>query len=86
MSARDIASGAATEPASSAAVVTPSDSTSLTFVTRSVFVGGAGNLNVIMRDGSTVLFTGVLAGSMLPIRVQQVLSTSTTATNIVALW
>lgn len=73
-------------PASNAAAVTPSDSTDLTDVTRWVFVGGTGNLVVIMADGTTVTFTAVPAGTLLPIRISQVKATGTTATEIVALW
>lgn len=77
-------------PAANAVAVTPNDSTDLTFVTRGLFVGGGGNLVVIMADqpvdATTVTFTGVPAGTILPIAVRRVRSTSTTATNIVALW
>ena len=73
-------------PARNAAVVTPDNSNDLAHVTRALFVGGAGNLNVDTADGDTVLFTGVTAGMILPLAVNRVRSTSTTATNIVALW
>ncbi len=73
-------------PASNAAAVTPSDSVSLTDVTRWLYVGGTGNVVVIMADGTIVTFTAVEAGTLLPIRVSQVMATDTTATNIVALW
>ena len=73
-------------PARNAAVVTPDNSNDLAHVTRALFVGGAGNLNVDTADGDTVLFTGVTAGMILPLAVKRVRSTSTTATNIVALW
>lgn len=73
-------------PASSAAAVTPHDTNELASVSRALFVGGAGNLVCLMADGSTCTFTGVTAGSILPIRVRRVNSTNTTATNMVALW
>lgn len=73
-------------PASSAAAVTPDDSAELSDVTRWVFVGGTGNLVVVMANGATVTFTAVEAGTLLPIRVSRVMATDTTATNIVALW
>lgn len=70
-----------------AVAVTPSDTTNLTNVTRGLFVGGVGNLSVVMAgDGATVVFTGVPAGAFLPIRVSRVNSTLTTATNITAVW
>jgi hypothetical protein len=71
-------------PASRAVPVTPGASP-LATTSRALWVGGAGNLNVTMRDGTTVLFSGVPAGTMMPLRVTHVLSTSTTATNIVSL-
>lgn len=74
-------------PAKNAAAVTPNDSTDLTNAARGLYIGGAGNVVVDMvGTGSTITFTGVLAGTILPIRVARVRSTSTTATNIVALW
>jgi hypothetical protein len=74
------------DPGSNAAAVTPNDSTDLTYTTRALFVGGAGNIAVTMAGGQSVTFTGVTAGALLPIRVTRVLSTGTTATNIMALW
>ena len=64
----------------------PDDNTDLSYTTRALFVGGAGNVNLVTAGGETVTFTGVTAGSVLPVRVARVKSTSTTATSIVALW
>ena len=74
-----------TSPATIAEAVTPSDSIDLTNVCRALWIGGAGNISVIMANGATVLFSGVAAGTMLPLRVSRVRSTSTTATLIVAI-
>ncbi len=71
--------------ASGAAVVTPNDSTDIP-LTKSVYVGGAGNLNVDMANGVTVLFSGVPAGTVLPIKCKRIRAASTTATLIVALY
>ncbi len=72
--------------ADSAYVITPSDGSDLPSATRSIYVGGAGNISVIMaNDDAAVAFINVAAGSVLPIRVKQVLSTDTTATDLVAL-
>lgn len=73
-------------PADSAAAVTPHDTNELTAVTRGIYVGGDGNLAVVTKGGQTVTFTGVVAGSVIPVRAKKVLATGTTATNIVALW
>jgi hypothetical protein len=72
-------------PATSAEAVTPSDSTDLTTASRALWIGGAGNISVIMLDGTTILFSGIAAGTLLPIRVSRVKSTSTTATLIVSI-
>jgi len=51
-----------------------------------LYVGGAGNLDIITAGGDNVLLTGVLAGSFIPVQVTRVKRSSTTATDIVALW
>ena len=56
---------------------------------RSLYVGGAGDVTVKFTEDPTqtaILFASVQAGTFLPIRVRQVMSTGTTATNIVALF
>ena len=73
-------------PAEHAVLLTPSDSVDLTNFSRALYVGGAGNIKVTTVGGETLLFTGVLAGSILPIRVSRVWATTTTATTIVALY
>jgi len=74
----------ATVSAHGAESVTPSDSTVFP-ICRAVYVGGTGNLSVRMADGQTVVFNSVAVG-IFPIQVDQVLSTNTTATNIIALY
>lgn len=70
-----------------AVAVTPSDATEFSKMTKGLYVGGAGDVNVLLEgDTVPVVFAGVVAGTILPIRVAKVLSTSTTATNIVALY
>lgn len=69
-----------------ATTVTPSDANLLGNTTTGIFVGGAGNLSVVMSDNTTVTLTGVTAGTFLPISVQQIKATGTTATNIVAFY
>lgn len=77
-------------PASGAVAVSPSDSTDLTTNSRALYVGGAGNLVVVMASESNaatiVTFPSVPAGTVLPIRVRRVMSTNTTASNIVAMY
>jgi hypothetical protein len=70
----------------SAAAVTKSDTTELG-PTRALYIGGAGNVAVMMQgDDAAVTFTAVPVGTILPISVRRVMSTDTTATNIVAIY
>lgn len=73
------------DPGSAGEAVTASDSTVLE-ATRAIWVGGAGDLAVIFLDDTTaVTLSSVPAGTLLPISVTKVMSTNTTATNIVAI-
>jgi hypothetical protein len=72
-------------PSYKAVAITTSDATVIP-VTRGIYVGGAGNLTVRMEDGQTVLFTAVAVGVILPIAVDMVLATGTTATALVAVY
>ncbi len=74
-------------PALDYSSVTPSDTVDFTFgLTRALYVGGAGDIQAVRYDGAVVPFTSVPAGSTLAIRTRRVNATSTTATNIVALY
>jgi hypothetical protein len=82
-------------PAGYALAVTPADADLALpngVYTRGLYVGVAGDVTVKMASEDvetgtdTVTFTGVLAGSILPIRVAQVRATGTTASEIVALY
>lgn len=73
-------------PSAYAEAVTPSDTVSLTKTARALYVGGAGNITALMPDGSVVLFSNVQGGSILPVLVNRVNATATTATSIVALY
>lgn len=68
-----------------AIAVTKSDVTVYAPVLRALYVGGTGNVRVRTVQGTTVTFTAVPAGFILPVMVDMVLSTSTTATGIVGL-
>jgi len=75
------------------AAVTPSDTVNFTVpgngdirTTRGLYVGSGGNVVAVTRGNVAITFTGVLAGSILPIQCIRVNSTSTTATGIVALF
>ena len=74
-------------PALNAAAITPNDATDLTEATRAIFVGGDGNIALDMAgDGTNIVFMGVVAGTILPVRATRVYSTNTTASNLIALY
>lgn len=57
------------------------------FTSRAVYAGAAGNLSVVLADGGAATFTGLAAGTALPVAATRVLSAGTTiaASNILAL-
>ena len=69
--------------ADTASAVTTSDTAPNVF--SRIYIGGAGNVKVTTENGDAVTFTAVPVGTVLPIRVQLVWATGTTATNIVGL-
>jgi len=74
------------DPANDAAAVTPSATATLAQTTRFLYVGASGSLNVVTAAGTTVAFAAVPAGTTIPVRVNKVLATGTSASGIVALW
>jgi len=74
-------------PAEHAFSVTPSDTNELAYVTRQLYVGVTGDVTVILyRDTTPVLFKSVPGGTTLRIRVKQVMSAGTNASQILALY
>ncbi|MEX3008357.1 hypothetical protein [Hoeflea sp. TYP-13] len=57
------------------------------FTSRAVYVGAAGDVSVILADGSTAVFKGIPAGTALPVAATRVTTANTTvaATNLLAL-
>ena len=73
------------DQASSATVITPSDSIDLTYIPKALYVGVTGDITMTLKaDSASVLFKAVPVG-VLPVRPLRVYATGTTATNIVAL-
>ena len=82
-------------PASQGYNITPSDSTVLSPIPRSIYIGASGNLAVqwvgsttggTTTSGSNIVFVSVLSGTFLPIRPAKVLATGTTAANLIAIY
>ena len=71
-----------------AAAVTPSDTANL--ATPSVLnignSGSTGSVKVTTAQGSDVTFTGLIAGTVLPLQVLRVWATGTDCTSIVAIF
>lgn len=74
-----------TAPALDAFAITPHDTTALAAVTRAIWVGTGGDLEVITAKGTTVVFTSVPSGSLIPIRATHVKDDNTDADDIVGL-
>jgi hypothetical protein len=68
-----------------ALVVTPSDTVNLTYPSV-IYVGTAGNVRVMTAEGDTVTFVGLAAGAVVPVQVIRVYATSTTASNLIAIY
>ena len=80
--------GAEVMSAAHVEVVDASGDTSSTNMSRecnAIYVGGAGNVAVVLPSGVAITFVGVPAGSILPVRAIRVNSTNTTATSMLAL-
>lgn len=76
-----------TVPFNFSKAITPSDSVNFAEgPTNAIYVGGAGAVVVVYQDGTTSTLAAVPAGTMLNIKAKRVNSTSTTATNLVAMY
>ena len=79
-------SGNVTAPYTRGYVVTTHDTNPLTYTTRGIYVGGAGNITGRFVDATAdVLITGLLVGNVYPFVLSHIRATGTTATLIVAL-
>ena len=75
----------ATVSAHGAVALTKSDATVIP-VCRAIYVGGTGDVAVTMADGQTPIVFKAVAVGIFPIQITQLLSTSTTATDVIALY
>ena len=76
-------------PPERAFAVTPSDTDELPVVTRGIYVGGAGDLAVVMAGdvvANAVTLKAVPVGTYLPLAVRQVKNTNTTATLLIGMY
>lgn len=62
--------------------VTPSATTVFSPPLNGLWIGGLGDVQVVTPNGTTLVFSAVPAGTLLPIQAKQVLAAATTATLI----
>jgi len=74
-----------TAPATRPETITPSDAVELIRATRALYVGQTGNVRVKTTSGDIITFANMLGGILYPVRVVQVFSTGTTASDLVGL-
>lgn len=72
-------------PIQHAVAVVPNDTADLPHVTRALYLGGSGDVAVVLKGGASVTFAGMAAGWH-PLRVSRVLATGTTAGDILGCW
>jgi hypothetical protein len=83
-----------TEPSFQFAAITPHDTNLLTYngtkkKCRAIYIGsiaGGTTMTVKDEDGNSVQFSGLVAGSIIPISTDRVLSTGTAAASLIALF
>jgi sialic acid synthase SpsE len=63
--------------------ITPSDVLDLQQDIRALYIGVSGNVAVVDKFGNSRTYVGLAAGTWQPIHARRVLSTGTTATNLV---
>jgi len=77
-------------PATNFVAIVPSNTAKIQYdsrnvMARAIYVGVGGDIACRSADGTSVVFKDVPTGSVLPIATDQVFSTGTGATNLVAL-
>jgi hypothetical protein len=75
-----------TSPPEHGSAIVPDDLAALAQATRALYVGGGGDVTARMLGGSLVTLANVPEGTLIPLRVTQVMASGTTATAIVGLW
>jgi len=78
---RDVPS-ALNDPIADGFVISPHDTNPLPKLTRAIYVGGDGDIKLELKGGTTLVYKGLKAGTMLPVRARVVLATGTTASNL----
>lgn len=66
--------------------IVPSDVTPVPILPRRIWVGSGGDLSVAMRSGDIITLKNIPPGTPMDLIVTHVLSTNTTASNLVGLY
>lgn len=72
-------------PVTHGIAVTPDDATDLTQLTRALYIGTGGDVQVTLANGSAVTFVNMVQGWH-PMRIVRVWATGTTADHMVGCW
>jgi len=75
-----------TAPARDGDAITPDDNNDLAVACRGIIVTVAGNVEVVTPAGNTVIYPGLAAGIVHPLRATRIKAAGTTATGIVVVW
>lgn len=73
-------------PATGLLDITPSDNADLEIMTRAIMITTAGDVAVVMQDGSTGTIPALQPGVPYPFRIRRILATGTVATGIVGFY
>ena len=68
------------------AAITPSDTVDIGELTDGLMAGVTGNVVVVEQNGNATTIKGMTAGQVYPFKIRRVNATSTTATDLVALY
>ena len=75
-----------TMPGYDGEVISPSDISNLPTMARALYIGSVGNVKLVTSKGTTLEFINLQAGSILPVQAVKVFNTSTTCTNLIAIF
>lgn len=78
---------AGSSPAFDGDTITPSDTVDLPDAARAIYVGGDGDVTLqTLVSGTLLTFSGLKAGTILPVAARRVMATDTTASLLIALF
>lgn len=82
---QDISGGGRGEPATHVFTISPDDVSDLPYLPRAIWVGVGGSITLMSVGGTIGVITGIVAGTIVPVRARKVYATGTSAAGLVAL-